>query len=93
MPAPRDFPVLKIHGEADALLAPYRHACSKLQHDIVEPGDESALKAPALRGLEQAFVDAWDCAFATLGLRWAGIGTRSVTDSFLAALDGAGFIL
>lgn len=92
MPTPRDFPILRIHSEQDSLLAPYRHACEKLQHDIVEPGDESALKAPAIRGLEQAYVDVWDCAFATLGLRWAGIGTRSVIDPFLAALDGAGFL-
>jgi hypothetical protein len=92
MPEPRDFPILKIHGEQDSLLAPYRHAVERLRQEIVEPGDESALKAPALRGLEQAFIDAWDCALGSLGLRWAGIGTRSVTDPFMAALDGAGFL-
>src|SRR5690606_16186200 len=43
-------------------------------------------------GLSQGFVEAWDAALGTLGLRWAGIGTRSVTDPFLAALDGSGFV-
>jgi hypothetical protein len=37
-------------------------------------------------------VEAWDAAFATLGLRWAGIGTSSATDPFLAALDDRGFV-
>ncbi|MCA8913713.1 MAG: hypothetical protein KDB82_18660 [Planctomycetes bacterium] len=92
MPEPRDFPVLKIDDEQDSLLDPYRHACYQLRQGIVDPGDESALKAPALRGNEQAFVDAWDAAFATLGLRWAGIGTRSATDPFLSALDDSGYL-
>ncbi|MCZ7605565.1 MAG: alpha,alpha-trehalase [Planctomycetota bacterium] len=92
MPEPRDFPVLKIEGEQDSLLDPYRHACYALRRDVVDPGDESALKAPALRGLNQAFADAWDAAIGSLGLRWAGIGTRSVTDAFLAGLDNAGFL-
>ncbi|MCA8915409.1 MAG: hypothetical protein KDB90_08350 [Planctomycetes bacterium] len=92
MPEPRDFPILKIHGDQDNLLDPYRHACLHLRENIVEPGDESALKAPALRGLSQAVVDAWDASLASLGMRWAGIGTRSVTDPFLAALDPSGYI-
>ena len=92
MPEPRDFPVLKIEGEQDSLLDPYRHACFQLRQDVVDPGDESSLKAPALRGLSQGFVDAWDGALATLGLRWAGIGTRSVTDAFLSAFDKNGYL-
>lgn len=92
MPEPRDFPILKINGEQDTLLDPYRYACRHLREYIVEPGDESALDAPAMRGLSQGFVEAWDAALGTLGLRWAGIGTRSVTDPFLAALDGSGFV-
>jgi hypothetical protein len=79
------FPVLKIHGERDSLLAPYRHAVGHLRDALIPPGDESALKAPALRGSTQAAVTAWDAAFATLGLRWATRGPRSATDPFLAA--------
>jgi len=91
LPAPT-FPVLSIEGERDALLAPYRHAVQQLPASLAAPGDESALRATAVRGLEQGVADAWDAAFATLGLRWAREGTRSVTDPFLAALDPAGFV-
>lgn len=86
------FPVLSIEGERDALLAPYRHAVQQLPGALVAPGDESALKAIAVRGLEQGISDAWDAAFATLALRWAGTGLTSGTDPFLAALDAKGFV-
>lgn len=92
MAEPRDFPVLQIDGEGNELLAPYRHACRVLREQLVEPGDESALKATALRGLEQSRVDAWDAAWGTLGARWAGIGTQSLTDPFLAAFDNNGYV-
>lgn len=92
MPEPRDFPVLKIDDQQDSLLDPYRHACLKLREGVVDPGDESALKAPALRGQQQAFADSWDAALATLGARWAGVGTCSLIDPFLAGIDGAGFL-
>lgn len=92
MPEPRDFPVLKIEGEQDSLLDPYRHACFQLRQDIVDPGDESSLKAPALRGNTQGVVEAWDAAMASLGLRWAGIGTRSAAAPFLSAFDKNGYL-
>ncbi|MBX3459290.1 MAG: hypothetical protein KF696_04870 [Planctomycetes bacterium] len=92
MPDQPAFPIVQIHSERDLLLAPYRHAVARLQHALVDPGDESALKAAALRGAEQARVTAWDAAFATLGLRWASTGATSVTDPFLAAFDASGFV-
>jgi hypothetical protein len=92
MPRQPSFPVLKIDGDRDALLSPYRHAVSRLRDAIVDPGDESALKASALRGHEQARVFAWDAAFATLGLRWASEGVSSATDPFLASLDASGYV-
>lgn len=92
MPDQPSFPIVQIDGERDSLLGPYRHAVSRLQQAIVDPGDESALKASALRGPEQARVTAWDAALGTLGLRWSSTGAPSVTDPFLAALDAAGFI-
>lgn len=92
MPEPRDFPILQIDGERNELLAPYRHACRHLREQLIEPGDESALKATALRGQHQARVEAWDAAWGTLGARWAGIGTRSLTDAFLAGFDSNGYV-
>lgn len=92
MPSQPAFPILKIEGEGDALLAPYRHAVSGLRASLADPGDESALKATALRGAEQARVTAWDAAFATLGMRWASEGAGSVTDPFMAALDNSGYL-
>lgn len=86
------FPILQVDGERDALLAPYRHAVAHLSNAIIQPGDESALKAPAVRGSEQARVTLWDAAFATLGLRWATEGLSSVTDAFLAAFDASGYV-
>jgi hypothetical protein len=86
------FPILKVEGERDALLKPYRHAVANILPALVEPGDESALKAPALRGGDQRHVDAWDAALGTLGMRWAGEGLCSVTDPFLAAFDAGGFV-
>ncbi len=92
MPQQPAFPILKIDGERDALLAPYRHAVANLREALVDPGDESALKAVALRGSDQGHVDAWDAALATLGLRWAAEGVTSVTDPFLASFDNSGYI-
>lgn len=86
------FPVLAIDGERDALLAPYRHAVQRLPEMLVAPGDESALRAVAVRGLQPGIADAWDAAFTTLGLRWAHTGCFGVNDPFLAALDEAHFV-
>ncbi|MBK9975756.1 MAG: hypothetical protein IPP14_13375 [Planctomycetes bacterium] len=83
---PPTFPVVAIEGERDALLAPYRHAVSAMPGAIVMPGDESALASPAVRGLQQGLVDAWDAAFATVALRWAQTGCNTVLDPFYAAL-------
>lgn len=91
MSRPLNFPSVKIVGERDQLLAPYRYAVSHLPESIVYPGDESALKAPALRGAEQAAVDAWDAALGSLGLRWAEQQVGA-TDGFLAAFDNSGFV-
>lgn len=91
MSRPLNFPSVKIVGERDQLLAPYRYAVTHLSESIVYPGDESALKAPALRGAEQAAVDAWDAALGALGLRWAEQPV-GLTDSFLAAFDNSGFV-
>jgi hypothetical protein len=85
-------PILKIQGDRDALLAPYRHAVANILGALIEPGDESALKNIAIRGADQRFVDAWDAAFATIGLRWAGEGVSGVADPFLAALDPSGYV-
>lgn len=92
MPQQPAFPILKIEGDRDALLAPYRHAVANLRSALIDPGDESALKAVALRGSEQARVTAWDAAFATMGLRWASEGVASVSDPFLAAFDNSGYL-
>lgn len=89
---PPVFPILAIDGERDSLLGPYRHAVAQIGSTIAVPGDESALKAPAVRGLQQGVAESWDAAFATLALRWALHGLNSASDPFLAALDPARFV-
>jgi len=90
--SPPTFPILTIDGERDSLLGPYRHAVAQIGSTLAVPGDESALKAPAVRGLTQGIAESWDAVFATLGLRWALHGASSATDSFLAALDAARYV-
>ncbi|MCC6464130.1 MAG: hypothetical protein IT463_02175, partial [Planctomycetes bacterium] len=89
---PPVFPALRIEGEEELLLAPYRAATSTMAEALVHPGVESSLKAPALRGLQPDTVEAWDAAFGTLGLRWANLGVYSATDSFYCALQPQGFV-
>lgn len=82
---PPSFPILAIEGERDTLLAPYRHAVAQIGATLASPGDESALRAPAIRALQQGVAEAWDAAFAAMALRWALHGQCTATDAFLAA--------
>lgn len=91
-PKPPVFPVLAIEGERDVLLTPYRHAIAQIGGTMAWPGDESALKAPAVRALRQGRSEAWDAAFSALAWRWALHGQQTATDAFLAGLDAARFV-
>lgn len=84
------FPKLTIDGDRDKLLAVYRRATEVLAETIVEPGDESALAAPVVRGEGPVMVELWDAAFKTFGLRWSNEGTFSAHDAFFANTKGRG---
>ncbi|MCC6573041.1 MAG: hypothetical protein IT462_04545 [Planctomycetes bacterium] len=86
------FPEVSIQGDRARLLKPYQHACHSLNSLIYTAGSGNGLKADALVGDAKGRIDAWDAAFATLGLRWARSGQTSATDAFLAAFDDDGFI-
>lgn len=86
-----ELPTLSITGDRDQLLAAYRHAATSLATAFIEPSENNGLKAVALRGQDDSAIDAWDAAFATIGLRWARLGRFSVTDPFLAVGNDEGF--
>ncbi|KAA0209603.1 hypothetical protein EDM80_14510 [bacterium] len=86
------FPTINIKGDRARLLQPYRHATEALNSLVLPPGPQNKLKASVLKGLMPGRVDAWDAAFATLGLRYASEGFFAPTNAFLAALDREGFV-
>lgn len=65
--------------------------------EITIKGDRARLLAPYRHACEVLakgvkFVSAWDAAFATLGLRFAGEGFQAPHNPFLANLDREGYI-
>jgi len=86
------FPEITIKGDRARLVAPYRHACEALTQLVLPVAADSVLKAQALKGDHPDRIDAWDAAFASLGLRFAREGFFAASNPFLAALDESGFV-
>ncbi|MHC4840138.1 MAG: MGH1-like glycoside hydrolase domain-containing protein [Planctomycetota bacterium] len=87
-----ELPTLSIDSERDGLLAPYRHVAETLGDSFVRPSDDNGLIATGVKGVDETVLDAWDAAFATIGMRWSRLGQFSVTDPFFAVGNDDGFI-